>query len=131
MIKSIYFKGRIKLIKTLIIAFSIGFLTGVLTHAKRNRHIKFPRINKASFNPGFLLDALFGAVAALVGVLVIESVPIGIERIILISILAGYLGEGLVKRIAKKNYPDNFSKDEELYKTLKLPVKPSKPPKKD
>lgn len=119
------------MIKTLIIAFSIGFMMGVLTHAKRNKHIKMPRINKASLNPGFLLDALFGAVAALIGVLVIESVPVGLERIILISILAGYLGEELVKRIAEKNYPENFSHDKEMFKKLKTPVKLSKPSKKN
>lgn len=110
------------MMKMFIIASFIGFLMGVLTHAKRHRHIKIPKINKASINPGFLLDGTFGAVAAIIGVLVTVSDQSELERTILVSILAGYLGEGLINRMAEKNFSKNISHDDQIQEELRKPV---------
>lgn len=107
-----------------IIASLIGFIVGILTHAKRNKHIKMPRIKKKSLNPGFLLDSCFGAIASLVGVLV--SAPTEMEKIILISILAGYAGEGLIDRLAEKSFSANVTRDKQIKSEMKKEIKSNK-----
>ncbi|RKJ17463.1 DUF4257 domain-containing protein [Butyricicoccus sp. 1XD8-22] len=86
---------------TLVTSISIGFFMGILRHSGINGHIKLPKKNKVSWNPGFLKDGLWGGVAALVAVLIAS--PTAIERVILLSIFAGYLGEALIERIASKS----------------------------
>jgi len=100
------------MINQFLVASFIGFVMGVLTHTKRNKHIKMPRINKASWNPGFLLDSSFGAVASLVGVLV--SSPTELERVILIAILAGYAGEGFINKLSEGNFDKNIYNDRKV-----------------
>ncbi|KZE67972.1 hypothetical protein AWM68_17520 [Fictibacillus phosphorivorans] len=95
------------MLTNLIIATMVGGFMGVLTHIKRNKTIKKPRNTKRTFDPGFLYDFAFGAVAALAVVIVAD--PNGLERVILTAILGGYAGEGA---IAKLEASTNNSKNE-------------------
>jgi len=94
----------------------VGAFMGLLTHAKRNKHIKLPKINKRSWNPGFLMDLSFGAIASIAAVLV--SSPSSLERSFLLALLAGYMGEKFVEGIANSNYFQNKSKEEEIKEQL-------------
>ncbi|MEN1970630.1 DUF4257 domain-containing protein [Lentibacillus sp. N15] len=86
---------------TLTTSVLIGFFMGILRHSSKYKHIKLPKRNKASWNPGFLKDGLWGGIASLVAVLVAS--PIEFERIILLSILAGYVGESFIENIALRS----------------------------
>ncbi|WP_269919622.1 DUF4257 domain-containing protein [Caldifermentibacillus hisashii] len=79
----------------------IGMLLGVLAHANKNKGlIKKPRKNKDSWNPGFLLDMLWGGVGAILMVLL--AGPSDKERVYILAIIGGYLGQSIVDRISQK-----------------------------
>lgn len=106
-----------------LLTITIGIFMGLLTHMKRNKHIKKPKINKTSWNPGFLLDCAFGSIAAVVGVIV--AAPVELERLILIAILAGYAGEGLIRKMSDANFEgnelENMNIKADLTKEIKEP----------
>ena len=112
----------------LCITIMIGILMGLLTHTKRNKHIKKPKINKTSWNPGFLLDCAFGSIAALVGVIV--AAPIETERLILIAILAGYAGEGLIRKMSDANLDANERINRKIKADLTKEIKIDEPKEK-
>lgn len=88
-----------------LLTFSIGFIMGTLKHIRNNKNLKLPKKNKASWNPGFLQDGVWGGIASLVSFLVAS--PVEIQRIILLSILSGYLGEAFIDNIASKMVKDD------------------------
>lgn len=100
----------------ILVSLLFGSIMGIATHAKRNKLIKLPRINKTSLNPGFLLDSFFGAMASLIAVMVAS--PADIEKVIVIAILAGYTGENFVRKMADRNIEENIKKDQELLSEL-------------
>lgn len=81
----------------LFYGFLIGSFMGLITHAKRNGKIVKPHNKKRVFEYGFLLDMIFGGVAALAFVTLTQ--PTGLERLILTSVLAGYGGEVIVAKL--------------------------------
>lgn len=87
------------------LAMGIGAVMGLLTHIKRNKTIKKPRNTKRTYDPGFLTDVMYGAVAALAVVIVAD--PNGIERVILTAILGGYAGESAIARLEANNQVKN------------------------
>lgn len=95
----------------------IGGVMGLGSHALRNNNlIRKPRINKTSWNLGFLLDSGFGAVASLLGVILADADEIRI--IVLISILAGYAGENFIKNLAVNNLPINYKVNKEKQESI-------------
>ncbi len=93
------------MLTNLFLALGIGSFMGLLSHVKRNKTIKKPRNTKRTFDPGFLTDVAYGAVAAIAVVIVAD--PNGLERIILTSILGGYAGEGAIARLEANNQLKN------------------------
>lgn len=90
-----------------ILPLLIGAMMGLGSHALRNdRLIRMPSIGKSSFNPAFLLDCGFGAVASLLAVIITD--PDEIRLIIFISALAGYAGENFIRNLAENNLPANY-----------------------
>lgn len=81
---------------------------GLLTHAKRNGKIIKPHNKKRVFEYGFLLDLIFGGVAAVVIVVLTE--PTTLDKLIFTSVLAGYSGELIIAKLeaAKTNQIMNY-----------------------
>ncbi|CAI9395541.1 membrane protein [Niallia circulans] len=104
------------MLNKIILAGCIGFGMGVLTHAKRYGTIKKPRNNKLTFYPGFLLDGCFGAVGAIVTILF--SDPNGTERVILTSILGGYVGENAIIKVEESLQSKKESRIEEINRKI-------------
>jgi hypothetical protein len=50
-----------------MLAVEIGIVMGLLNHIKRNKTIRKPRNTKRTFDPGFLTDVAYGAIAAVAG----------------------------------------------------------------
>ncbi|MET3695939.1 uncharacterized protein DUF4257 [Bacillus oleivorans] len=82
---------------SLLYGFLIGSFMGLLTHAKRNGKIIKPYNKKRVFEYGFLLDCLFGGVAAIAIVTLTE--PATLDQLIFTSVLAGYGGDTLIAKV--------------------------------
>jgi hypothetical protein len=95
----------------------IGAVMGLGSHALRNeRLIRMPEIRKSSFNPAFLLDSAFGAVASLIAVII--SDPEELRIVIVISVLAGYAGENFIRHLAQSNFSANYQDNQENEKSI-------------
>ncbi|HWO76698.1 MAG TPA: DUF4257 domain-containing protein [Bacillus sp. (in: firmicutes)] len=89
---------------SLLYGFLIGSLMGLLTHAKRNGKIIKPYNKKRVFEYGFLLDLVFGGVAAIAIVTLTD--PTTVEQLIFTSVLAGYGGDTLIAKLEEAKLSD-------------------------
>lgn len=102
----------------LITPIIIGFIMGVLSHTRKyDGNIVLPKTNDGGWNPGFIIDGAYGSLASIIAVIVAS--PSEMERVVLLSILAGYLGEILIDQLASKMLSETkYQKVEKTFKKL-------------
>ncbi|WP_338777776.1 DUF4257 domain-containing protein [Metabacillus sp. FJAT-52054] len=79
----------------ILIASIIGGIMGIVSHIKKRGRLEKPRMTKRFIYLGFYEDFAVGTIAAIM--LVLSSEPQSSFQLVLLSIIAGYSGEAVLK----------------------------------
>ncbi|MGD7007452.1 DUF4257 domain-containing protein [Metabacillus sp. 84] len=79
----------------ILVASIIGGLMGIVSHMNKRGRLEKPRMTKRFIYLGFYEDLVIGTIAAIM--LVISSEPQSSLQLILLSIIAGYSGEAVLR----------------------------------
>ncbi|MBD1380201.1 DUF4257 domain-containing protein [Metabacillus arenae] len=83
------------MLQQVVIATFIGGLMGLLGHVKKKGRLEKPRITKRFIYLGFWEDVAVGMIAAML--LVLSSEPKSSMQLVILSIIAGYSGEAVLR----------------------------------
>jgi len=89
------FRKVMKMLHQVIIACVIGGIMGVLGHVKKRGRLEKPRMTKRFIYLGFLEDGFIGMAASIL--LVLSADPDSGIQLVILSIIAGYGGEAVLR----------------------------------
>ena len=84
-----------KMLHQVLVACLIGGIMGVLGHVKKRGRLEKPRTTKRFIYLGFFEDILVGMVASIL--LVLSAEPDSGIQLVVLSIIAGYGGEAVLR----------------------------------
>ncbi|TDL76429.1 DUF4257 domain-containing protein [Peribacillus frigoritolerans] len=83
------------MLQTVVVASLIGGLMGLLGHIKKKGRIEKPRMTKRFIYLGFWEDIAMGMTASIL--LVLSTEPSSSFQLVVLSIIAGYSGEAVLR----------------------------------
>ncbi|WP_430697336.1 DUF4257 domain-containing protein [Metabacillus mangrovi] len=88
----------------ILIASIIGGIMGIVSHMKKRGRLEKPRMTKRFIYLGFYEDFAVGTIAAIM--LVLSSEPQTSFQLVLLSIIAGYSGEAVLRSFEISSDPE-------------------------